>query len=279
VANDKMDPDALADRAGRNDMGFMSAANVGWIELGTETITRPRHIERSVYQGAHSEELLVAWAIAQGADLRLAPNAPGDRLRVKRLYTERAPCSLADNRDGADPARYARAATDRSCQTYLHRVLHAEVEVIHSVDNAPAPHERLRHEEWVKFRRRRELARVRQVYVAKRAIVGGVPAFINLYGGHVATIAALQPASLSTLDVGNYRVAVAQAANTAIAALQAWQPPVAVVAPLGPPPGPPPGPPGPPGPASGDKRGASGDPDPDPDAPGPAAKRAQIGVP
>lgn len=269
---DSMHPIAVRDRASRNDMGFSSAANVGWIQLGTETTFRNPHIEYSEYRVAHAEEKLIAWAIGQRVDLGLAPNAVGEQLRIKALYTERAPCSLQDNREGADQPRYDRVATNRCCTDYLARILHRDVEVIHSVDNVPAPHELLRNGEWVKFHKKQKVRLVTQAFNAKRQAVGYHRELLALFQGHLAGINALQPLSLSRYNCDNHRALVTQAATQAIAELRAWQPPVAADAPPGPS-GPPPGPPGPDEPPPGPAKRSGPDQDSEP-----AAKRALVGV-
>jgi hypothetical protein len=239
-----MSPTIVTSRSAGGEAGFMSAANMGWILIGTAAADQPQHIERSVRptpgtpgSGQHTEERLVAWALAQGANLALDPTDASGTLRVKAMYSERQPCTLADTDDDR------KARPHGCCDAYLTAVLHAAVPVYYSV-GGPAPHANMLRTEKAKYIRRRQIGRVHTEMAARRAVVDWHPELGNLVRTAITTIRRLaQPRSDNEYDV--FKAAAIAAANAGIAAIRAWNPPLPALD-LGRPPSPPGPPPGPP---------------------------------
>jgi hypothetical protein len=222
-----MDPVVVAHRRTAGG-GFFSEANVGWIRIGTDTDTQPEHVERSVRptrgqpgSGRHTEELLVEWARAQGANLGLAPDDASPALRVKDLYTERKPCTDAD----ADADRKLRAGGN--CHRYLTNTLHATVPVFYSVDG-PAPHESMRLMYILASVRERHLRRVVQEGNHRKTNDNRQAINAVIEAARVDIGAIRRP--WRPTDLGGYTAAVKKVADEKIAAILALAPPDDTVA-------------------------------------------------
>ncbi|HST46204.1 hypothetical protein [Jatrophihabitans sp.] len=230
-----MHPIAVNERATNAYYGFDSKRNVGWIKLGTKDKDLAPRVENSIHGEAHAEEKLIAYAAGMVKDLKMAPDADGDQLRVKELYTERRPCRQKEN--SGDEARLKRH--EGSCKAYLHKTLHEQVPVFYSV-KGPEPHTELRHKAWAEHHKNQQLRQVDEAYTAKYNSVKSPdvkrpPGLWELYEKHVKAIKALQPANWGDeRECSNCRDEVTKASRKALAELQAW-PSVPTPASSGPP--------------------------------------------
>jgi hypothetical protein len=223
-----MDPVVVTERS---TSGFASTANVGWIQLGTESTPEPPHVERSVHETQHTEERLVEWAENQNIDLKLAPDSDSKARRVKRLYTERRPCHTETAR-GKRKER-----SPGNCHDYLKEKLHAKVPVSYSVlEDEQAPYDEMLVRE--KYKLLVQKPEIRRVYAAATRKVRSPSASRE-------EIYALRDAALTKINAlplpyrepdflnypAKYRAEVKAAADAGVAEIEAWMPPTLVVVP------------------------------------------------
>jgi hypothetical protein len=213
-----------------NQAGFTGTANVGWIQLGTASINEEPHIARSEHPTRHTEEVLVAWAEGQVPNVKLAHDDPSPDRRVKRLYTERIPCTT----QSADAARKQRPYGN--CHAYLTNKLHAQVPVLYSVTDGTAPHATMLARE--KAKKFVLTPNIQRVHAAANNKIRNYPAgraeICHLRDVALAKIKAL-PLPHQDPDFqgypAKYSADVKTEADAGIAAITAWNPPPSIVVP------------------------------------------------
>jgi hypothetical protein len=226
-------------------IGFIGTSNRGWIEIGTGVGAPQRQHAGSVYNVAHTEEVLIQWAVNQGANLGLAPNAAAGPVRVLALYTERAPCDAQT----ADPARANRG--HGNCDAMVAAVLHPATPVYYSTPNSNVAHNLLMFGHAQRDVRLTQIGRLNHAFAARIAAMraaNALPAYTALrdtWRGHLTGLAAP-----TVLTYNTWVANMALLANAGILALNAFQPPqpavIIAVDPPGPKKDPGPGPPPPP---------------------------------